>query len=113
MIAICLFSMMIFLFIPTVSAVVQLSIITPVAVNIQVQVLWKRENSDPQSWDLNLLLNGQPEGVATTVTAQGNALSGVVPVIFPGVGFVLPLTYYEPRSLIVFIRQFTLQAVTP
>ena len=80
--------MIIFLFIPSVSAIVQLSIITPVAVDIQVQVLWTRENGDPDVWDLRLLLNGQVEGMATTVQA-GDNLSGIAPVVFPGIGFAL------------------------
>jgi hypothetical protein len=82
--------MIILLFFPTVSAVVQLSIITEVAANIQVQVLWKREAGDPGVWDLRLAMDGNDKGVATTVYA-GNSLSGVAVVIFPGVGLVQPL----------------------
>lgn len=88
------YMIIIFLFVPSVSAVVQLSIITQVAVNIQVQVLWKRENGDPCIWDLWLLMDGQVKSMATTVEAQ-DSLSGVVAVVFPGIG------------------QFTLQAIDP
>ena len=81
---------MIFFLMSSVSAVVQLSIITEVAPNIQVEVLWKREHGDPRVWDLRLLVNDQVKGVSTTVQA-GDGLSGVVSVVFPSVGFVLPL----------------------
>lgn len=85
--------MIILLFAPTVSAVVQLSIITEVAANIQVQVLWKREDGDPRVWDLRLAMDGQDKGVPTTVQA-GDNLRGVASVIFPEVGLVQPLYLY-------------------
>jgi hypothetical protein len=83
-------SMIIFLLVPTVSAVVQISLITQVAANLPVQVLWTRAAGDPRVWNLRLAMDGNDMGVVTTIHAENN-LTGVGVVTFPGVGFVQSL----------------------
>ena len=78
---------------PTVSAVVQLSIISTVGAGMQTQVQWSREPGDPQTWDFIIDGGSGPSDVAAVLQAGDNT-AGLISLVFPSAGLVPLLTDY-------------------